>query len=182
MIIGLPRGGVPVACSVAESLNATLDVIVVRKLVLPGDAGISVGAIAEDSVIVFDHDAIARGAVSQDALSAAIDREMQVLRRRVTRIRDHNSPIPLKGRMTIIVDDGLSTGLTARAACRVARRRGASSVVIATPVVPIGWTAHLTQEADAFEAMHEADDVHAVSEFYEFFPPVDDEEVLRSLI
>lgn len=182
MVIGLPRGGVVVAAQVAQAYSAPLDVIVVRKLGLPGNEEYGIGAIAEDGIIVLDQTAVRMGRVTQPMISGIIDREMQVLRRRVTKIRSEHKAVPLKGRMAIIVDDGLATGVSARAACRVARHRGASSVVLAVPVAPADWRVTMAGDADMFEALHEADEFEAVGQFYDDFSPVPDEDVLRCLI
>jgi putative phosphoribosyl transferase len=182
VVIGLPRGGVEVACEVAQALAAPLDVIVVRKLGLPGNEEYGIGAIAEDGVIVLDQTAMRLAGVTHAVISHTIDREMQVLRRRVTRIREQHKAVPLKGRMVIIVDDGLATGLSARAACRVARQRGASSVVLAMPIAPADWHATMGGDADMFEALHEPNDFDAVGQFYLDFSQTNDEDVLRCLI
>lgn len=182
MIIGLPRGGVVVAAEVAQAYDAPLDVIVVRKLGLPGNEEYGIGAIAEDGVIVLDQTAMRLAGVTQPMMSSAIDHEMQVLRRRVTRIRAEHKAVPLEGRMVIIVDDGVATGLSARAACRVARKRGATSVVLAVPVAPADWRRSMTGEADILQTLHEPAEFEAVGQFYGDFAPVPDEDVLRCLI
>jgi len=182
VVIGLPRGGVPVAREVAKALDAPLDVIVVRKLGVPGHEELGLGAIGEDDVVVFNEDVLRMAEVAQDEVDAAIDRETAVLRRRVTQIRAMHPAVPLSGRVVIIVDDGLATGISARAACRVAVKRGAASVVLATPVAPSDWRKRLAGEADAFVAAEESDEFMAVGQFYEDFSPVSDEEVLRCLI
>lgn len=182
VIVGLPRGGVVIAAEVAQAFSAPLDVIVVRKLGLRGSEEHAIGAIAEGGIIVLDQTAIRLAGVTQAVISNTIDQEMQVLRRRVTRIRNQHRLVPLKGRMVIIVDDGLATGLSARAACRVARQRGASSVVLAMPVAPADWRMTMGGDADMFEALLEPDDFDAVSQFYADFSETDDETVLRCLL
>lgn len=182
VVVGLSCGGLPVACRIAEALDAPLDVIVVRKLALPSDPEFGVGAISEDGVIVFNDEAGDPEALPQDLVSSAINRELQVLRRRVTRIRNLRPAVPLKGRMAIVVDDGVATGVSARAACRVARRRGASSVVLAAAVAPAGWREKLSADADDFQAVVEADPFSTVEGFYASFPELTDEDVQRCLI
>lgn len=182
VVIGLPRGGVVVAAEVAQAYNAPLDVIVVRKLGLPSNDEYGIGAIAEDGIIVLDQTAMRLAGVTQPVISSIIDREMQVLRRRVTRIRDQHKGVPLSGRMVIIVDDGLATGLSARAACRVARHRGAAQVVLAMPVAPAHWQVTMAGEADMFEALQAPEDFEAVGQFYADFSETNDDDVIRCLI
>lgn len=181
VVIGLPRGGVPVAREVAMVLAAPLDVIVVRKLGVPGHEELGLGAIAEDGVVVFNEDVMRSADATEDEVDAVIERESSVLRRRITQIRATHPATPLKDRVVIIVDDGLATGISARAACRVAKQRGAASVVLATPVAPADWRRRLAGEADAFVAVEESDEFMAVGQFYEDFSAVEDEEVLRCL-
>lgn len=181
VIIGLPRGGVPVAREVASSLEAPLDVIVVRKLGVPGHEELGLGAIAEDGIVVFNEDVMRSSDATKDEVDAEIKRESSVLDRRVTQIRAMHPATPLKDRVVIVVDDGIATGISARAACRVARRRGASTVVLATPVAPSDWRRRLAGEADAFVAVEESDEFMAVGQFYADFSAVEDETVLRCL-
>lgn len=181
VVIGLPRGGVPVAREVAMALAAPLDVIVVRKLGVPGHEELGLGAIAEDGVVVFNEDVMRSADATEDEVDAVIERESSVLRRRITQIRATHPATPLKDRVVIIVDDGLATGISARAACRVAKQRGAASVALATPVAPADWRRRLAGEADAFVAVEESDEFMAVGQFYEDFSAVEDEEVLRCL-
>jgi putative phosphoribosyl transferase len=181
VVIGLPRGGVPVAREVAMALAAPLDVIVVRKLGVPGHEELGLGAIAEDGVVVFNEDVMRSADATEDEVDAVIERESSVLRRRITQIRATHPATPLKDRVVIVVDDGLATGISARAACRVAKQRGAASVVLATPVAPADWRRRLAGEADAFVAVEESDEFMAVGQFYEDFSAVEDEEVLRCL-
>lgn len=181
VVIGLPRGGVPVAREVAMALAAPLDVIVVRKLGVPGHEELGLGAIAEDGVVVFNEDVMRSADATEDEVDAVIERESLVLRRRITQIRATHPATPLKDRVVIVVDDGLATGISARAACRVAKQRGAASVVLATPVAPADWRRRLAGEADAFVAVEESDEFMAVGQFYEDFSAVEDEEVLRCL-
>ena len=180
-MVGLSCGGLPVACRVAEALGAPLDVIVVRKLALPSDPEFGIGAISEDGVIVFN-DEVDHDSLPPDQVSSAINHELQVLRRRVTRIRTMRPAVSLQGRMVMVVDDGLATGVSARAACRVARHRGAKSVVLAVPVAPLGWREALLHDADDFQAAIEAPECSAVGQFYDSFPQLTDEDVQRCLI
>lgn len=181
VVIGLPRGGVPVARAVADALGAPLDVIVARKLGVPGHEELGLGAIAEGGVVVFNDDVLRTcGATSAD-VDAAIARESAVLRDRVERIRAVHPMVSLTGHTAIVVDDGVATGITARAACRVARARGADAVWLATPVAPTDWRHRLAGAADEYLAVEEAADFGAVGWFYDDFPQVSDAEVLACL-
>jgi len=170
-----------VAREVAEALGAPLDVLLVRKLGVPGHEELGAGAIAEGGVAVFNQDVVKHADMTQQDVDRAIDRELQVLRRRLTRIREVHPIVSLSGHMAIIVDDGVATGISARAACRLAKKRGANFVVLATPVAPSDWRERLAGEADTFIAVIESDDFSAVGQFYDDFSPVSDEEVLRCL-
>jgi len=139
VVIGLPRGGVPVARAVADVLRAPLDVIVVRKLGVPGHEELGLGAVAEDAVVVFNEDVLRTCGASAAEVDAEIAAETAVLRDRVARIRAVQPALPLVGRTVVIVDDGVATGISARAACRVARSRGAAAVWLAVPVAPSDW-------------------------------------------
>lgn len=181
VVIGLPRGGVPVAREVAQALHAPLDVIVVRKLGVPGHEELGMGAISEDDVVVFNQDVIDSGGIGKEAVDAALARERRTLDARRDSIRAAHAPVPLKGRTVIVVDDGIATGVDARAACRVARSRGAARVVLAVPVAPADWRERLAREADAFVAVEEDPFFAAVGAYYDDFSPTSDDEVLQCL-
>ena len=181
VVIGLPRGGVPVAAEVAHALHAPLDVIVVRKLGTPGNPELGFGAVSEEDVVVFNHEVIRHAGLWQSDIDRTIARERIELQRRLMLLRERHRQIPLKGQTVIIVDDGIATGIDARAACRVARARGAARVVLAMPVAPDDWTITLEREADAFVAVHEDRALGAVGAFYDDFTQVDDDVVARCL-
>ena len=134
VVLGLPRGGVPVAAELARSLDAPLDVLVVRKLGLPQQPEVAMGAIGERGARVLNDDVLRFGGVSPAALEKVERRERAELEARVARFRGDAPPIDLAGRTAIVVDDGVATGATARVACLVARELGAASVIVATPV------------------------------------------------
>ncbi|MET4157618.1 phosphoribosyltransferase family protein [Agromyces sp. PvR057] len=132
VVLGIPRGGVPVAAPVADAL--ALDVLVVRKLGLPRHEEVAMGAIGEQGARVLNEDVLRHGGVDERTLGAVERRERAELESRVRRFRGDAPPVDLAGRTAIIVDDGVATGATARVACLVARQRGAASVVLAVPV------------------------------------------------
>ncbi|WP_020139472.1 phosphoribosyltransferase family protein [Streptomyces sp. 351MFTsu5.1] len=148
VVLGLPRGGVPVAYEVAGALDAPLDVLVVRKLGVPRSPELGFGALGENGVRVLNDDVLEEtgvGLAEQAVVEAA---ERTELERRVSRCRHGRDPVALTGRTVVIVDDGLATGATAEAACRVVRGRGAARIVLAVPVGTTAVVARLRRLAD----------------------------------
>ena len=156
VVLGLPRGGVPVADEVARALGAPLDVLVVRKLGLPRQPEVAMGAIGERGARVLNDDVVRSGGVHPAALDAVEQQERAELRARVSRFRGDAPPVDLHGRTAVIVDDGVATGATARVAALVAKELGAASVVLAMPVGAPDSVAEL-------RAMPEVDDVVCLS-------------------
>jgi len=134
VVLGLPRGGVPVAYEVATALRAPLDVILVRKLGAPFQPELAMGAIGEGGVRVSNDDVIRRGGITDDEVAAVEERERLVIERQARQFRSGRNRVAVAGRTAIVVDDGIATGATAAAACEVARRQGAGKVVLAAPV------------------------------------------------
>jgi len=180
VVLGLPRGGVPVAAAVAHRLAAALDVVVVRKLGIPWQPEVAMGAIAEDGVRVLDDALIARAQVTSAQIDAVENHERDVLDQRVTEIRRVRPPLDLSGRTVVIVDDGIATGATATAACRVARRRGADVVIVAAPVASPDAIATL-RDADRVVCPWISQAFGAVGAYYQDFSPTQDTEVLQLL-
>ncbi len=181
VVVGLPRGGVPVAYQVARSLDAPLDVILVRKLGVPFQPELAMGAIGEDGVRVLNDDVIAMTGVGERELAEVEQRERGELERRARRYRSGRERESLDGKVVVVVDDGVATGSTARAACQVARRQGASRVVLAVPVAPVGWTDRMGDAADGFVAVETPEPFWAIGQFYRDFRPTGDDEVIRWL-
>jgi putative phosphoribosyl transferase len=181
VVVGLPRGGVPVAAEVAEALTAPLDVILVRKLGLPFRPEVAMGAIGEGGCRVLDEDAVASLRVSMAEVEEVEERELSELQRRAWRYRRMHRRLPLAGRTVVVVDDGLATGATAKAACRVARADGARRVVLAVPVASPDWEDRIGDDADELVALVTPRRFRAVGEWYADFSPTTDEEVLRCL-
>ncbi|BBX06073.1 hypothetical protein MAIC_08760 [Mycolicibacterium aichiense] len=181
LVLGLPRGGVPVAFEVAKALAAPLDVLVVRKLGVPGQPELAFGAIGEDGVRVIN-DAVLRHVVVSDAEIAEVDAEQRTeLARRVARYRGDRTPQPLTGRVVLIVDDGFATGSTARAACLVARARGAAKVVLAAPIGAPDTIAELRCYADEVVCLGAPRYFSAVGQGYDDFRQTSDEQVTALL-
>ena len=179
VVLALPRGGVPVALEVARTLDAPLDVIVVRKLGVPYQPELGMGAIGEDGVRVINDSIFQFAGVTDRELAEVESRERTELERRASRFRGIRPRISLRGKTAVIVDDGIATGSTARAACQVARGHGASRVVIAVPVAPPGWTADF--DADEYIAVETPLSLHSIGEWYGDFSQTSDEEVLACL-
>ncbi|CAL9318367.1 phosphoribosyltransferase family protein [Streptomyces sp. SudanB182_2057] len=181
VVLGLPRGGVPVAAAVAEALDAPLDVLLVRKLGVPYQPELGMGAIGEDGVRVINREVLRATGVGPDDLAAVEERERRVLAERGARYRGATSPSPVGGRTAVVVDDGVATGSTARVACRVARARGAARIVLAVPVAPRDFARRLGEDADDLVCLDTPWDFAAVGQFYTDFTQVEDEEVTACL-
>ena len=181
VVLGLPRGGVPVAAEVAEALAAPLDVILVRKLGVPFQPELAAGAIGEGGVRVLDHEVVHQLQLTGDELAAVERTERAELRRRAKRFRGDRAPVPLLGRVAIVIDDGVATGSTARAACQVARAHGAARIVLAVPVGAPDAIAALRDAADEIVCLETPAWFTAIGEWYDDFAQTTDEEVIRLL-
>ena len=181
VVLGLPRGGVPVAAEVARALDAPLDVLVVRKLGVPQHRELAMGAIGEGGVRVVDHEVVQSLGVPERELAAVERAESEVLALRATSYRQVLPARDLAGHPVVIVDDGMATGSTARAACEVARARGASHVVVATPVASSSAVRAVAAVADDVVTLSVPPSFRAVGEFYDDFSPTTDTDVLALL-
>jgi putative phosphoribosyl transferase len=181
VVLGLPRGGVPVAAEVGLALGAPLDVIVVRKLGAPFQPELAMGAIGEDGVRVENEEVVGSSGVSALELEAIERRERAELDRRALRYREGFPRLDLEGRCAVVVDDGIATGSTARAACRVARAHGASRIVLAVPVAPTATASAVRDVCDDVLCVASPDPFLAVGEWYRDFTPTSDEEVRELL-
>ena len=177
VVLGLARGGVPVAYEVAQTLGAQLDVLVVRKIGAPGNPELGIGAIAEGGVRVLDRDAVRALLVSTEELEAAIVRATAEVEARVQRYRGGRPPLDVEGRTAIVVDDGLATGGTARAALRAVRARGPSKLVLAVPVGAPATVHMLREEADLVVCLLQPEPLVAVGLWYAHFEPTSDAEI-----
>ncbi|MGH3304668.1 MAG: phosphoribosyltransferase [Streptosporangiaceae bacterium] len=180
-VLGLPRGGVPVAAEVARALGAPLDVIVVRKLGVPFQPELGLGAVGEDGVRVLNPAVIWDAGVTEPELAAVEARERAEVDRQASRYRGGRARLPLPGRTAVIVDDGIATGSTAVAACRIARALGAARVALAVPVAPEGWQARIGAEADLLVSVITPAGFLAISQFYDDFSQTSDEDVIAGL-
>ena len=181
VVLALPRGGVPVAYEVAEALGAALDIFLVRKLGLPGHPEYAMGAIATGGVQVLNEEAIASYGVPDDVVHAVVASETLELQRREAAYRDGRTAIPLAGKVAIVVDDGLATGSSMRAAVTAVRKLGPSRIVVAVPVGAPSTCRELQQFADEVVCARTPEPFSAVGQWYRDFSQTDDEEV-RSLL
>jgi putative phosphoribosyl transferase len=180
VVLGLPRGGVPVAFEVAKILDAPLDLIVVRKLGLPFQPEVAMGAIGEGNAQVLDSRVISLSRVREDDLRTVERAERELLESRVARYRQGRARTDLNGRTAVIVDDGIATGSTARVACTVARQRGAAKVILAVPVAPSRALEPLTEPDDVVCLISDRN-FQAVGNYYRDFSPTSEEDVLQLL-
>lgn len=181
VVVGIARGGVPVAVEVARALAAQLDVTVVRKVGAPQNPEYAIGALAEGGVRVFSFAAVRAVGVSARQLDALADRVEAELLRRLVRCRGDRPPTELQGRTAILVDDGLATGRSALAAVRSLRKRGAARVILAAPVAAGESARMLRRHADRVVCVREPDELWAVGCWYEDFRPTTDEQVTAAL-
>lgn len=181
VVLALPRGGAAVAVEVARALDAPLDVLVVRKIGAPFHEEFGVGAMAGDGVPLFDEDALLRLGLSEADLAPVVERERAELRRREQSYRQGRPAPGLRGRTVIVVDDGLATGSTARAALRALRAQDPGHLVLAVPVGSTEGVALMRSEADEVVCLYEPAAFMAVGQWYEEFDQLTDEDVLDAL-
>jgi putative phosphoribosyl transferase len=181
LVLGLPRGGVPVAAEVAAALGADLDVLVVRKLGAPSNPEYAMGAVGEDGAIVVDHGVRRSLHVTGDQFDRIAKAERLEVERRVRSYRGSSHPPRIARRNVIIVDDGLATGSTAAAAVRVARHLGAAHITLAVPVGSVQAVAWLRNMADVVVCLEMPEPFYAVGQHYHRFDQVPDDEVMRIL-
>ncbi|WP_245923554.1 phosphoribosyltransferase [Paractinoplanes atraurantiacus] len=182
VVLGVPRGGVPVAFEMAKALRLPLDVIVVRKVGVPGDPELAMGAVGEDGVAVVNADVVAAAHVTASEFASAQRRARNEVSERAHKLRDGWDRVVLQGRTVILVDDGAATGATARAACQIARKLGAGRVMVALPVGSNEAVDILRATADEVVCLARPQPFLSVGYYYDDFSPVTDVDVVRLLI
>ena len=181
IVLGLPRGGVPVAYEVAKRLRAPLDVFIVRKLGVPGFEELAAGAIASGGVRVLNEEVMRAIPYADEAIEAVTVRETAELERREQIYREGRPSPELRDRTVILVDDGLATGATMRAAVKALRQRGVAQIVVAVPVGPPDTCREIEQEADETICLSTPPFFQAVGQYYEDFSQTSDEDVRELL-
>jgi len=180
VVLGIPRGGVEVAAVVAQALHAPLDVVIPRKVGAPGNPELGLGAVAED-VEVLDQHLIRVLDVSEDYLRQKIADEREEIARRSALYRGGRPAVDLRGKVAVVVDDGVATGGTAAAALKWARAKGAKRVVLAVPVAPGDAVRRLKDEAEEIRVLATPEPFFAVGQWYRSFPQIPDERVIQLL-
>jgi putative phosphoribosyl transferase len=181
LVLGLPRGGVPVAYEVARVLNAPLDVFVVRKLGVPGYEELALGAVASGGVRVLNEEVVAAAGLDEQAIDRVADRELGEMTRREREYRGERPPPELRGKVVILVDDGLATGASMRAAALAARQLGSKQVVVAVPVAANQTCDEFRDDVDEVVCAFTPEPFYAVGLWYENFGQTSDEEVRQLL-
>jgi len=180
-VLALPRGGVPVAYEVARALNAPLDIFIVRKLGLPGHEELAIGAIASGGVRVLNHDIVQALKVPQTLIDTVTRQELQELERRERAYRGDRPPPDVRGRTVILVDDGLATGASMRAAVAALRAQNLARIVVAVPTAAPETCAAFESEVDEIVCAMTPEPFYGVGRWYEDFSQTTDEEV-RALL
>jgi putative phosphoribosyl transferase len=183
VILALPRGGVPVAAEVAAVLNAPLDLILVRKVGVPFQPELAMGAVVDGgaSIIVRNEDVIKLAGIDESAFKAACDSELAEIERRRQRYLGSRERVDVSGRTAIVIDDGVATGATTRAALRATRMRDPKKLVLAVPVAPADSLAELRSDADDVICLEQHEFFYAIGAYYADFSQVSDEEVIDIL-
>jgi putative phosphoribosyl transferase len=182
VVLGLPRGGVPVAAEVARALDAPLDVVVVRKLGVPGRPELAMGAVGEGGALVVNETVVRGLGIGEREFAEVERRERAEVERRALQLRGDRPRLPRGGRTALVVDDGIATGSTARVACQVVRAQGAARVVLAAPVCPPDTARMLRHEVDELVCQEMPRSFVAVGQCYADFGPTSDGEVAALLV
>jgi putative phosphoribosyl transferase len=181
LVLGLPRGGVPVAAEVARALHAPLDAFVVRKLGVPGHEELAMGAVASGGVRVLNPDVVESLRISEETIDAVTAREREEVERRERLYRGERPPPEVRDRAVILVDDGLATGATMRAAAAAVKEQEAGRIVVGVPVAAPSTCAELQDEVDEIVCARTPDPFGGVGLWYEDFSPTTDEEIRELL-
>lgn len=181
LVLALPRGGVPVALQVAKGLRAPLDVLVVRKLGMPGHEELALGAVASGGAEIVNDELVKAFNVSPAALAAVRQRELAELKRREREYRGQRPPLDVKGRAVIVVDDGVATGATVRVALAALRQAGASHITVAVPLASQDVAARLTRVADDLICLETPEPFNSVGQWYARFGQTTDAQVRAAM-
>ena len=181
IVLGLPRGGVPVAAVIAKALELPLDIIVVRKIGAPHNPELAIGAITEGGTALLDELLVAELAVSKEYITQETARQQAEATRRLKKYRGKKPPLDLSGKIALLVDDGIATGATMKAAIASAKSKGATKIVVAIPLAPPETVQALAPLVDEIISLHTPSPFGAIGAFYRFCPQVVDNEVIALL-
>ncbi len=182
IILGLPRGGVPVAFEIAQRLHAPLDILIVRKIGVPDQEELAMGAIASGGIRVFNTDVIRLLAIPPEAIDAVIAEQEQELIRREQRYRGQRPPPDINNKIVILVDDGLATGATMRAAAQAVRQQNAKKIIVAVPVSSYDTYIDFKHYVDEIICLKTPEPFYSISQWYQHFNQTTDDEVTELLI
>jgi putative phosphoribosyl transferase len=181
LVLAVPRGGVVVGFEIAHSLNLPLDIIITKKIGAPENPELAIGAVAEDGTLLLDEKLVEMLSVPQSYFNEEVERQKAEIKRRLKRYRGDLPSPEIVGREVILVDDGVATGSTLKAALRSLKNRGAKPIVIAVPVGPLETVSELKKEADRVVCLLTPEPFYAIGEFYEDFEQTTDMEVIDLL-
>ncbi len=177
VVLAIPRGGVPVGREVAKAIGATLDIVITRKIGAPGNPELAVGAVTQDGEMILDEELVRLLGVSKEYLEAAAARQVEEIAVRTQKYRGKRPFPKLGGKTVVIVDDGIATGSTVRAAVKSVRARNPASIIVAAPVAPPDAVTELSTLVDRVVCLSTPAYFEAIGQFYEEFPQVEDDEV-----
>ena len=181
VVLAIPRGGAVVASEVAHALKAPLDLIIPRKVGAPGNPELAIGAVTQDGAAIVDKEMTRMLGVSEKYLKEEVGRQVEEVGRRMKKYRGDRTYPRLKDKVVVIVDDGVATGYTMRAAIQSVRKQGPASVWVAVPVGPPESIEELSREADKVVCLRKPEPFFAIGQFYEMFEQVEDEELIQIL-
>ncbi|MEM3437526.1 MAG: phosphoribosyltransferase [Nitrososphaerales archaeon] len=181
IVLAIPRGGVVVAYEVAKALNAPLDLIIPRKIGAPDQPELAIGAITEDGTTILNQNIIQNLKVSDEYIKAEVKRQIEEIKRRIKKYLGDKPRISIKGKIVILIDDGVATGATIRAAIASIRKREPALIVLAIPVGPKDTVRELRKYADKVICLITPEPFFAIGQFYENFDQISDEEVIQIL-
>ncbi len=181
IVLGLPRGGIPIAFEVAKKINAPLDIFVVRKLGVPGNEELAMGAIAMGGVRILNEDVVSSLRIAPETVDAVARSEETILEERLRKYREDRPMPELEGKRIILVDDGIATGASIKAAVEALKEYNPSEITIAVPVSDTGICSELNKEVDVIKCDHMTDSLRSVGSWYYDFTQVNDEEVRNIL-
>ncbi len=181
IVLAIPRGGVVVAYEVAKALNAPLDLIIPRKIGAPSQPELAIGAVTEDGTTILNQDIIQYLRVPDDYIKTEVKRQVEEIKRRIQRYLGDKPRLSIEGKVVILIDDGVATGATTRAAIASIRKRKPASIVLAIPVGPPDTVKELREDADKVICLMTPEPFFAIGQFYENFEQTSDEEVIQIL-